>query len=259
MENCCNSNFYSDTLNVPSCTLACLSAASPGSVFVGADGSVWILNGIDPCNITNWTQQNDCCIRITNPATGFVDLCCGDNLNVISSDESVTIDLSTGELDITIPTTVGNDPLPVATFEEYVDGLAGELDGCASTSTEDTVTLSYQWNVTGPAAVTLANATACATDIDFSEPGLYEVTLTVTDSNGNANAVTKTICVEPRSKCESYFLIPDIAFADTGNPTDAEVFTYVSAQDPSYNNGTLFYYGGTSQNPQYVWQFACTA
>jgi hypothetical protein len=38
MANCCSNSFYSETLNAPDCSIDCLSAATPGAIFVG---SIW--------------------------------------------------------------------------------------------------------------------------------------------------------------------------------------------------------------------------
>ena len=254
---CCNSNFYSPNLNTPSCTLACLSEAEPGSTFVGADGSVWILTGTDPCDITNWTTQNDCCIRFTH-ASGFIEACCGDEVPITSSDGSITINLSGGNIDITVPSGTTPDPLPVVNFTEYFDGLEGTFQ-CYETSTQADVTIvNRTWSANGPGNVTISPQGDCNPTLTFSEPGVYTVGLQITDSNGNTSYIEKTFCVNAQGPCSSYFVLPNSAFANVNNPLDSEVSTWLSNNGP-YNNGTIFVFGGTTNNPAYVWQTACSA
>ena len=251
---CCVSNFSSDVLNVPDCALACLSTAEPGAIFVGADGSIWILTGDDPCNVGDWTQNNnDCCFRIVG-MTGLVDICCNESVTFDSPDDTINIDVVGTTIQFT--SKIGT-PIPVAKYTYIMDGLSGQFDGCSSTSTHQNVGITYAWVATGPGAATIANATGCNTAIDFSTPGMYDVTLTVTDDNGQTNYFTETVCVKAKADCETHFEIPAGAFALPGAPTDAEVSTWVTANGP-FNNGTVLWYGGTVNTPNYVWLHACS-
>lgn len=97
MANCCANSFYSETLNAPDCSIECLSAATPGAIFVGSSGEVYILTGDDPCVLSDWKEQAECCLSFTN-LTDSITICCNEELTLISSDGSIdiTIDELTG-------------------------------------------------------------------------------------------------------------------------------------------------------------------
>lgn len=97
MANCCANSFYSETLNTPDCSIDCLSAATPGAIFVGASGEIYILTGDDPCVLADWKAQAECCLSFTN-LTDSITICCNEELTLISSDGSIdiTIDELTG-------------------------------------------------------------------------------------------------------------------------------------------------------------------
>ena len=261
---CCASVFSSTTLNTPSCTLACLSTAPVGSTFVGADGSIWVFNGTDPCDSADWSNQGDCCIRFLNADTGFSDNCCNSVLTFTSSDSAIGIDISQGTIDLTFSGVVSAvDPLPVANFSTYHDtALVAELNGISSTSTEDGVAITYAWTVNTISGGTASfdSTTAIAPNLTATDPGVYEVTLTITDDNGNTDTHVETICINGRDKCDTYFEIPSTAFINTNVPTDAEVLIWFNANSP-FNAGTTFFYpgNGTTLSPDYLWETACTA
>lgn len=250
---CCTSAFSSATSNTPTCTVACLSTAEKGSTFIGADGSIWVLTGDDPCDVSSWKSQ-DCCIRFVNPTTGLTDRCCGDILTLISSNNSVVITVTEGQVDFTV-----QNPLPVANYSYTTGALSGTLDSPSSTSTQEGVTITRAWTATGPGTLTFSDPAGVSPTFTATVPGEYIVTLTVTDSNGNVSTYKETICVLAKDKCDTLFEVPAAAFADPLQPTDAEAVLHISNSGP-YNNGTVFYYigNGTVQNPDFIWMYVCS-
>ena len=93
MANCCANSFYSETLNAPDCSVPCISSATPGAIFVGADGSVYILTGSDPCVLADWTSMGSCCLSFTN-LTDTTTICCNEELVITSSDGSIGISVN---------------------------------------------------------------------------------------------------------------------------------------------------------------------
>lgn len=92
------------------------------------------------------------------------------------------------------------NPLPVANFVRTSKlGLTAGYSATPSSGTQAGNPLTYQWaavarpGTTGTA--TPATPTAATTAITFSAPGQYDVTLTVTDANGNSASRTETINV----------------------------------------------------------------
>jgi len=247
---CCQSNFSSDVFNIPNCAVTCLSSAQPGSTFVGADGSIWVLTGADPCNSANWTTQGSCCLRFSS-VSGSQDICCNEVVNLTSTDGSVIIAVTAAGIDFSVA--VGT-PLPVALFSYTTTPLGGSLNGNSSTSTQDGVTLTHAWTASGPGTLTFSSTTSPNPTFTVSQAGSYTVTLTVTDSNGNTNSFQQTFCVLATDECLTYQAIPSTAFADSNNPTDAEALTWVAANGP-WNCGTGFWFGGTATTPDYLWEY----
>jgi len=247
---CCQSNFSSDVFNVPNCTVACLSSAQPGATFVGANGSVWILTGDDPCNTADWQTQGNCCLRFSS-ANGFADICCNEIVNLTSTDDSVTITITPDGINFSV--NVGT-PLPVALFYYGLVPMGGTLNGNPSTSTQQNVTLTHAWTATGPGVMTFSSPTSPNPTFTVSQPGEYVVTLTVTDSNGATNTFQQTFCVLASDECDKYFEMEDTAFVDPTNPTDAEVGAWVVANGP-FNCGSAFWIGGTSTSPDFLWEY----
>lgn len=247
---CCQSNFSSDIFNLPSCAVNCLSTAQPGAVFVGADGSIWILTGDDPCNTADWKTQGSCCLRFVSGA-GFDDICCNEVVNLTSDDNSVTITVTPAGIDFSV--NVGT-PLPVALFFYTASVLSGSLNGNPSTSTQQNVTITHAWTATGPGTMTFSNPASPNPTFSVSAPGEYVVTLTVTDSNGNTNSFQQTICVKAAPDCLTYVPLPNAAFANILSPTDAEVAAWITANGP-FNGGTAFWFGGTQTAPDFLWEY----
>jgi len=98
MANCCSNSFYSATLNTPDCSIECLSLATPGAIFVGANGDIFILTGTDPCNLTHWFESGSCCINFAT-LTESLSVCCNEEISLTSSDGSIGIDIITGGID----------------------------------------------------------------------------------------------------------------------------------------------------------------
>lgn len=246
---CCTSNFTSSTYNIPDCNINCLSAAERGAIFIGADDSIWIFNGDDPCSPSGWQLQSSC-IRFYN-AEAFTDICRNEAIEFTSDDETVVITITEGKIDFS---TGHADPLPVANFSYETGGLSGSVDATSSSSTQEDVTITYLWSYTGPGTLTFSNDTAIAPTFTVSIPGEYEVTLTITDSNGNTATHTEVICVLAKDACDVLYEIPDEAFANINAPTDAEALIYINANGP-YNCKTLFWFGGTETAPNYIWLY----
>lgn len=249
---CCASNFSSDIFNIPNCDVTCLSSAEPGSIFIGADGSIWILTGTDPCNPGDWDTQNDCCIRLVGD-TGFIDMCCGSIVNLTSPDDSINIVFNGDTIEIT---TNQGLPLPVSLFcTEITGALSGSVDGSPSTSTQDGVNITYAWAATGPGALNFDTPTAATSGFTATVPGDYTITLTVTDDNGNTQTFCQTIYVPAQDECNTVFEIPDTAFANNDVPTDVEALTWITANGP-FDCGTYFWFMGTELNPVHSWVYA---
>ena len=71
-----------------------------------------------------------------------------------------------------------------------------EIDATASFDPEGTA-LTYAWGIS-PAA-TLTNPTPSSAEVSFSTPGLYDLTLTLTDGDSEQRIVTREIAVYPES------------------------------------------------------------
>lgn len=92
MANCCSNSFYSNSFNAPDCSIDCLDSATPGAIFVGASGEVYILTGDDPCTLSNWKLQSECCLTFTN-LSDSITICCNEELVFTSSDDSILIEI----------------------------------------------------------------------------------------------------------------------------------------------------------------------
>lgn len=247
---CCQSNFSSDVYNVPNCLINCLNTAEPGATFVGANGSVWILTGVDPCNTAHWKPQGACCLRFSN-SESFLDVCCNEVVNLGSEDNSVIITITEDGIDFSVE---GLTPLPVALFYFTTVPMGGSLNATPSTSTQQGVTLTYLWSATGPGTMNFFTNTLPNPAFTVTAAGEYVVTLTVTDSNGNSNSYRQNICVLPKDKCLTYVEIDAEAFEDVENPTDAEALAWVETSGP-WNCGTGFWFGNTEQAPDFIWEY----
>lgn len=92
MANCCSNSFYSNSFTAPDCSIECLASATPGAIFVGASGEIYILTGDDPCNLSDWKLQSDCCLTFTNLSDSTM-ICCNEELVLHSSDDSILIEI----------------------------------------------------------------------------------------------------------------------------------------------------------------------
>lgn len=93
------------------------------------------------------------------------------------------------------------NPLPVARIVRTSKiALTAAFSGAQSSGTQDGNTLTYVW--TAPAqngttgTATIATPNAATTTMTFNTPGEYDVTLTVTDLNGNTASAVYTIKVD---------------------------------------------------------------
>lgn len=112
MSNCCANSFYSTVYATPDCAVDCLSAATPGAIFVGSTGRIYILTGEDPCNLSHWYVQGACCLSFTNLSDNYI-VCCNEDVILTSLDNSVVITVS--ELGIDLSANLG-DITPTYTF-----------------------------------------------------------------------------------------------------------------------------------------------
>lgn len=138
------------------------------------------------------------------------------------------------------------NPLPVANFVRTGKiGLTASYSAIASSGTQEGNPLTYQWTVaartgtTGTA--TLDTPSANTTAVTFSAPGQYDVTLTVTDANGNTASTTKTIAVNRILEVAS----PD----ETNNDylvTITAALAWKTANDPS-NTYKILVRGNTTE------------
>lgn len=92
------------------------------------------------------------------------------------------------------------DPLPVASFVRTSKlGLTAAYSAASSSGTQEGNPLTYAWSA-APRASTVGTATLAtpadvSSTVAFSAPGHYDVTLTVTDANGNSSSQTQPIKV----------------------------------------------------------------
>lgn len=116
MANCGNT-YYSDLFNEPNCSVPRLSQATPGGIFVGADGSIYILVDTDPCNLSHWDFLGGCCVSYSDSSVDF-QVCCNEEVTFTSSDGTVTITGNIGaktlDFSITIDTFYGSG-VPIIT------------------------------------------------------------------------------------------------------------------------------------------------
>lgn len=142
-------------------------------------------------------------------------------------------------------TTTGGSSTPQAafTFAPYEPpsapkaGQAMSFDGGSSTDTGSTIT-DWEWMFGPPAygggsAGSITGASSSTASAGFSEPGIYPVTLTVTDANGNKSDVTHAIKVSgPGKKSSGPFEIEcPLSPGGTGTIT-IEIFIPSFAQEP---------------------------
>lgn len=95
---CCLSNFYSTEYPAPNCNVECLDSATPGAVFVGSTGDIFILVGEDPCNLAHWIAQGNCCINFTN-LSDTLSICCNQDVVLTSEDNSISITVTEDGID----------------------------------------------------------------------------------------------------------------------------------------------------------------
>jgi PKD repeat protein len=79
---------------------------------------------------------------------------------------------------------------PTAVIESVSDGLSVAFDGTSSTAADGATIASYEWDFGDD-----TSSTQAAPNHDYGEAGDYDVTLTVTDSQGATGSVTETITV----------------------------------------------------------------
>lgn len=92
MSNCCSNSFYSDTFNAPDCSIDCIETATPGALFVGSTGNIYILTGEDPCNLSHWESIGSCCISFVS-GVDSIAICCNEDLNLTSDDGTINISI----------------------------------------------------------------------------------------------------------------------------------------------------------------------
>ncbi len=142
-------------------------------------------------------------------------------------------------------TTTGGSSTPQAafTFGPYEPpsapkaGQAVSFDGSSSTDMGSTIT-DWEWTFGLPAygggsAGSITGASSLTAGAGFSEPGIYPVTLTVTDANGNKSDVTHAVKVSgPGKKSSAPFDIEcPLSPGGTGTIT-IEIFIPSFAQEP---------------------------
>lgn len=125
MSNCCANSFYSTVYATPDCAVECLSAATPGAVFVGSTGRIYILTGEDPCNLSHWHTQGECCLSFTDLSDNYI-VCCNEDVVFTSLDSSVSISMLETGIDFSVSV---EDILPTYTFTDSEDNLLSLLDG----------------------------------------------------------------------------------------------------------------------------------
>ena len=136
-------------------------------------------------------------------------------------------------------------PTPVAAYEYTAKDSTNRIwtfDAASSTSTGNGATLTtYAWSITPvgtAAAATIATPAASSTTITFPSTGSWLLTLTVTDSNGNAQAVTKLIEVADTVLVAAYEITSKVALTATfDGSTSVGAATYAWTDVPL--NGTV--------------------
>lgn len=128
MSTCCENSYYSTEYTAPDCNIECLSGATPGAIFVGSTGDIYVLAQEDPCELGSWKPFADCCISFTNLEDDYV-VCCSEDVVMTSLNGTVTIVTSpTGidfaaDVEITIKDAQGDE---VVLSHESVLTLLGE-------------------------------------------------------------------------------------------------------------------------------------
>ena len=110
-------------------------------------------------------------------------------------------------------------------------GQTVNFDGSASSDPDGTIT-SYHWQVSGPkfgggGSPSITSSDGPNTSVSFSQPGVYTVTLTVTDAGGHTGTTSQDVFVSgPGTKTETVADIPCgggvILSVDINIPTFAE-------------------------------------
>lgn len=156
-----------------------------------------------------------------------------------------------GDYDVSLTVTDKNGVKDSKYFKLYVaspaaristspsSGLAGTtftLDGSAS-SADGSQIKSYQWAITDEAgtAVTLDKSTGSSIKTSLSEPGVYDVTLSISDTAGKKDTATAFLVVESQAPVVTYkYEIPNnnqpsvVTFdaRDSYDPDPNDVLTY---------------------------------
>jgi hypothetical protein len=143
-------------------------------------------------------------------------------------DASVTADVA-GETDTdTITVTVRDGVAPVPEFTASETVTPGEDPDFDATASSDNIAIaSYEWAFGD--GTTRSGDSLTAPSHSYDEPGVYEVSLTVTDTSGNQRTTTQTVTVEAPA-----------AVLDTDTRDFGDVGTGSSATDSIAitNNGT---------------------
>ena len=133
-------------------------------------------------------------------------------------------------LDITINYIPNEPPVALATATPLIGDVPLEVTFTGSASTDDKEIVSYLWDFgTGDTS----------SEIDpiytFTEVGIYEVSLTVTDQEGLEDTTTLTITVEDALIIDSFTLINSETDADILELVDGAVIDFASIQGLGVN------------------------
>lgn len=165
---------------------------------------------------------------ITSGSSSVVDAICA----VVEGVYDPTLSLKVFQDQTGICKVVRHLHKPVAAFEVTKRAaLTMTLDAASSNSTIVGSSLTYSWTSSAGVGV-FSSTTVQAPDLIFTSPGEYTVTLTVTDSFGTTNSITKIFSVD-------YILHVMGDFAQNESFTTLQAaFNWINTNDPG--NDTLY-------------------
>ena len=140
----------------------------------------------------------------------------------------------------TTRTIVVGDTPPVAAFNAspaqlaYV-GQPVSFDGSGSTDTVGTIT-DYRWDLDGSGA--FATDTTATTSFTYSQPGVYTVSLRVTNDQGQTSTVSHTITVHAASYASTILGTPGLAsYWRLGDPPGSPRLANAAGSTDAINSG----------------------
>ena len=198
------------TATISGTTSVCLNAPEPQITFTGAGATApytfsYTINGGAVQNVTT-TTGNSVTVNVPTSAAGIFTYTL---LSVTDASSTTCSQLQTGSEAVTVW------PLPTAAYSTNSPVCQEGIISFTDQSTANVGTLTaWQWNFGDPVSGTLNTSTQQSPSHYFSTAGTFNITLTVTTSNGCISTNTiPSLVVHP--KPNAGFVIPEVCLNDT--------------------------------------------